>query len=359
MTVDAQTVLDWIWNERAVLPHPTSTLEVVDALLTNAEIDTAASLLDRAWGAQPTHQGLREARDKLLDHLSITEHSILFRYVPAGHFRQGSEEGDRDERPRRRVELDAFWIAETPLTWVQAADLGRLEPPPSLRHARDPGDEDNSREPLIDFMLQRVISLYSVDDTVEPELPEGIDPATLSLAQRRMIARSSLAAYDSLPAVGMNFDVALTIARARSNELIDYNLPTEAQWERAARGGLVDCRYPWGDAEPTPRLADYDSFERFSLRSVREFAPNGYGLFAMSGSCFEWCLDVYDAHAYRSGPARNPIVTTKEGEQRVVRGGSWADCPATLTVSFRGSITSNPYFLSPTVGLRPVRRVRR
>lgn len=359
MTVDAATIYDWTWNDRAVLPHPTTILEVADALLQRTELDAAAALLDRAWGLQPSHEGLREARQKLLDHLSITEHAIHFRYVPAGFFRQGSEDGDADERPRRRVELDAFWIAETPLTWLQATRLGKLEPPPSFRRANDPDDDDAPGEPFIDFMLQRVISIYSVAKDLPVELPEGIDPSTLDRNQRAMLSRPPIAAYDKLPAVGMSFEVALEIANARSNDLIEYTLPSEAQWERAARGGLPDSRFSWGDAEPTPRLADFDRFESFSLRAVREFAPNGYGLFATCGSCFEWCLDTYDALAYEQIAQRNHVERSPKAKQRVVRGGSWADCAAALTVSFRSACESSQYFLNPTVGMRPVRSVRR
>ncbi|MBL8681280.1 MAG: SUMF1/EgtB/PvdO family nonheme iron enzyme [Myxococcales bacterium] len=358
MTIDLASIHDWIWNERSVLPHPATILDVAEALLQRSELDTAASLLDRAWGSQPAHEGLREARQKLLDHLSITEHAIHFRYVPAGVLRQGSEDGDADERPRRRVELDAFWIAETPLTWLQVAKLGKLEPPPSLRRKDDP-DDDGPGEPFIDFMLQRIISIYSVAKDLPPEFPQGVDPSTLDRNQRAMFARPPLAAYDKLPAVGMSFEVALAIANARSSSLIEYTLPSEAQWERAARGGLPDARYPWGDSEPTPRLADFDRFEDFSIRPVREFAPNGYGLFGVVGTCFEWCTDLYDALAYQHPAPRNPVERPAKGTQRVARGGSWADCPAALTVSFRGAFASGQYFLCPTVGMRPIRTVHR
>jgi formylglycine-generating enzyme required for sulfatase activity len=120
---------------------------------------------------------------------------------------------------------------------------------------------------------------------------------------------------------------------------------------------LRDARYPWGDAEPTARLADFDRFESFKLRPVREFAPNGYGLFAMAGTCREWCLDLYDAREYERSAERNPLAQPAASSQRVARGGSWADCAEAITVTFRSAVRSGRYFNDPTFGMRPVRVV--
>jgi hypothetical protein len=106
VTVDLRSIHRWIWDEIVAFPAPETALEAASALVANGSIDTAASLLDRAWGHHPSHRALQDARANVLDSLAVKEHSITFRYVPAGWFWQGSEDGDHDERPRRRVELD-------------------------------------------------------------------------------------------------------------------------------------------------------------------------------------------------------------------------------------------------------------
>jgi formylglycine-generating enzyme required for sulfatase activity len=186
----------------------------------------------------------------------------------------------------------------------------------------------------------------------EVDAPVGTPPDV-----RELLKTADPRTYATLPAVGLSWFAADLVARARSGPVVQYRLPTEAEWERAARGGLPDARYPWGDAEPTPRLADYDRFDAFSIRPPREFGSNGYGLVAMAGTVSEWCSDWYDALEYEQPAARNPTGPA-EGKVRVARGGSWADCPSALRVSFRAAHNPARNFVTPTLGMRPVRSVR-
>lgn len=107
-------------------------------------------------------------------------------------------------------------------------------------------------------------------------------------------------------------------------------LPTESQWEYAARGGLDGARFPWGDEHPTsddPRCNIFPG--EFPDRPdgpvgtmpVTSFAPNGFGLYQMVGNVWEWCADRFSARAYRTAPADDPIGSER-GRSRVLRGGS-------------------------------------
>lgn len=141
-------------------------------------------------------------------------------------------------------------------------------------------------------------------------------------------------------------------------------LPTEAEWEYAARGGLVRAEFPWGNDAADPGRANYGESGIGGATAVGSYPPNGYGLYDMAGNVWEYCLDEWHVDFYASSPRANPVaggsmfldgafheVTTR----RTIRGGSWGGVPVNLRVAYRDS--HPPEGAGPHVGFRCARSI--
>jgi formylglycine-generating enzyme required for sulfatase activity len=198
--------------------------------------------------------------------------------IPAGWFWMGRDDGGRGERPRHRVWIDAFAIGRWPVTNQEYAPF--------------------------------------LAATGAPPPPWWTDPRF---------------SHPQQPVVGVSwFDAVTYCGWLSSVGRPCYRLPTEAEWERAARAGLDDQRFPWGPARPGLAPSDRPPL-------VGETPVNPLGIGALSGVCHEWCADWEDEGYYAISPQRNPRGP-EAGTRRISRGGSWRHRDPWSPVAHRSSL---------------------
>jgi formylglycine-generating enzyme len=127
-----------------------------------------------------------------------------------------------------------------------------------------------------------------------------------------------------------------------------YRLPTEAEWEYAARGGVEHAAFPWGDAPPGSRLGYAERWQT-GPEPVGQSVPNFFGLFEMCENVHEWCSDWFDAGYYAVSPECNP-PGPESGQRRASRGGSWRHHVKIARCAARSSIP--PSFQYADYGFR-------
>ncbi|HEV2274095.1 MAG TPA: SUMF1/EgtB/PvdO family nonheme iron enzyme [Acidobacteriaceae bacterium] len=219
--------------------------------------------------------------------------------IPAGWFSMGCPAGQSVEVPVHRVWVDGFEMAATQVTTGEYAlflDDSRRTPPPFWGEA--------------------------------------------SFSHPRQ------------PVVGVSwFDAMDYCAWLSGRSGMQYRLPAEAEWERAARGGSEGLLYPWGDEPPASR-SRYGERWKTGPEPVGESEANAYGLFEMCENVHEWCSDWFDPEYYAASPARNPQGPA-EGSRRSSRGGSWRHHVKISRCSARSSIP--PEFHYADYGFRVVR----
>jgi formylglycine-generating enzyme required for sulfatase activity len=216
--------------------------------------------------------------------------------IPEGWFMMGSEVGQDNERPVHRVWVDAFDLAACQVTHADYGHFLRATgvPPPPF------WDDSNFNHP-----------------------------------DQPVIAVSWFEA--------MRFCEWLSSVTERK-----YRLPTEAEWERAARGGTEGRMYPWGDAPPQS-LPDYDRRWKTGPEPVARYASNAFALYDIGENVHEWCSDWYQADYYSVSPEHNP-AGPESGERRASRGGSWRHHVKVARCAARSSIP--PQFQYADYGFR-------
>jgi formylglycine-generating enzyme required for sulfatase activity len=259
-------------------------------------------------------------------------------WIPAGEFTMGDEEFD-DARPLHTVYVDGFWMDETEVTNEQFAEFVRqtgyvtLAEKPFAGAPPGAGVFDGSKCPLGEA-CRDCRNWWDYREGACWRHPEG--------------PGSDLRGREKHPVVHIAWEDALAYARWAGKRL-----PTEAEWERAARGGLEGKRYYWGDElHPNgkwPANIWQGTFPRTNTAEdgftgtapVKSFPPNGYGLYDMAGNVWEWCADWYRPNSYAASPKDNPqgpessIDPDGAGEpKRVQRGGSFL-CSDRYCVRYR------------------------
>jgi formylglycine-generating enzyme required for sulfatase activity len=336
----------------------------------------AATAYDRAYGLDPSNNEIAEARRQLLDQFAVVEHGIRFRYIPAGSFIMGSNSGEPDEQPVHPADLDEFWLSETPISWAVYCDLMGWEPPPGGFPESIPENEEKKMAGFHLHQENKIRLQYCEDATNRARNWHAHTPwvkwtsgnGKVQTAEELFgeVSRDDPRRpweYNRKPMISISWQAAEELCTRISTGDVRYRLPTEAEWEKAARGGLINCQYPWGDEPPDEERCDFNRFDLFSILPMYRFAPNSYGLYAMSGCVWEWTADWYDALYYNDSPRYNPQGKS-DGEERVLRGGSWADSAEAATVSFRMSRRARNWrsgnwggHCSPNIGFRLCRVV--
>ena len=165
-------------------------------------------------------------------------------------------------------------------------------------------------------------------------------------------------AYSEYPVVGVTWKQAQAFAqwrtiykngyqKSKNKQFVNkYRLPTEAEWEYAARGGLQGATFPWGGpyakndrgcfmANFKPLRGDYAADQALYTVEADAYEPNDYNLYNMAGNVSEWVMASYDPSSYEYTSTMNPDVSDADNERKVVRGGSWKDVAYFLQVSSR------------------------
>jgi sulfatase modifying factor 1 len=219
-------------------------------------------------------------------------------HIAADWFFMGSDGDQTGESPVHRVWLDSFSMAATQVTVEEYARF--------------------------------------LDATKNPPPPYWGDP-NFSHPQQPVVAVSW---FDALAYCGWLSSMTGS----------HYRLPTEAEWERAARGGQDGMLFPWGNDPPTSRPG-YDARWKTGPEPVGQSEPNAYGLFDICENVHEWCNDWYAADYYAISPDRNPQGPA-EGKRKASRGGSWRHQIKISRCAARSSIP--PEFKYADYGFRVV-----
>jgi len=316
--------------------------------------------------------------------VSPQEPPIGMVWIPNGTFMMGSigPQARPDESPVHPVKVDGFWIDQTEVTNAQFAAF--VEATGYVTTSEKPVNWDEMKKQLPPGTPKPHDSLLQASSLTFKTTNGPVDlnnyaawwewKPKASWRQPRGKG-SSIQGKEDHPVVHVSWDDANAYAKWAGKRL-----PTEAEWEWAARGGLKNKKYPWGDEEITTGKVKANSWEGsfpydntskdlfFYSAPVKSFEANGYGLYDMAGNVWEWCSDWYHYDYYKTlegkettnpkGPDNsydpyNPYIA-----QRIIRGGSFL-CNDTYCSGYRvaSKMKSSPDTGSQHTGFRCVKDI--
>jgi formylglycine-generating enzyme required for sulfatase activity len=322
----------------SIMTHASQTVEAV--LETQPAGQATQPPTAPTFTVEPTSPSEPPSNAQLGDTWTRPADGMLLHFIPAGEFLMGSTDSDpdasSDEKPQHTVTLDAYWIDQTEVTNAMFE-----------RYVQETGYQTTAEKAGSGYIFNT--STKSWEDT------QGADwrhPRGLS---------SSLDGLENHPVVQGSWDDAVAYCSWAGGRL-----PSEAEWEKAARG--VDGRiFPWGNQTVAGGLlnfADLNLDVDWADRSIDDgyqfTAPVGsypagaspYGLFDMAGNVWEWVQDWYSETYYASSPASNPTGLSS-GDYRALRGGPWVGGSMVVRTAVRGWY--NPDYRSVSGGFRCVR----
>jgi formylglycine-generating enzyme required for sulfatase activity len=246
-----------------------------------------------------------------------TKSGVEMVLIPAGSFEMGRRHGREEEKPVHQVWIDAFLMDRHEVTQAEYEKLGQIEAFPNPSHFKG-----------ADLPVEQVTWPQAARFCNARSRCEGLQPA-------------------------YNEDTG-----ACDFKVNGYRLPTEAEWEYACRAG-TDTDYSFGGE--ARKLGDFGWFADNSAQKthpVGQKKPNPWGLFDMHGNVAEWCQDVFDKGYYKASPEKNPRGPS-EGNEYVLRGGSWKSSADALRSAYR--LGENPGFSDAclardAIGFRCVRK---
>lgn len=227
-----------------------------------------------------------------------TNEGIEFVRVEGGTFMMGDNDSEYDrEKPEHKVTLSGFYIGKYPVTNQQYANFLNEYGSTKVKEGEYKGEE---------MIEEHEWGVKQEKETWQPQV-----------------------GYENHPVVKVSWYGAQEFAKHYG-----FRLPTEAEWEYAARGGNKSDGYKYAGSDNVEEVAWYFENAGDKTHPVRDLKANELDIYDMSGNVWEWCADWYDENYYKNSPANNPQGAEIDGfseEYRVLRGGSWYDAGVNLT----------------------------
>ena len=298
--------------------------ELLDTEFIPTETPETASELISSVNELQNSEALSPTTSEITSAPAISNFNVLAEMVviPAGEFLMGSsdEDANASEKPVHPVYVNAFYIDKYPVTNEQ------------YKAFLDACPQWQKNSILTDYHSGNYLRTW----------------------HRNNYPKSAA----NHPVVNVSWYAAMAYA-----QWAEKRLPTEAEWEKAARGGLTGKKYPWGDQIDTTKANYGENIGQTT--PIGEYPPNDYGVYDIVGNVWEWCLDEHIFDFYAASPRRNPIgggdityvlnnfISLKT--HRVLRGGSWMSIPRYVRVAPRFRFT--PSHSINNVGFRCARSV--